>query len=697
MKHSLDDICTMKSIRKCALIAFMLFVLVTSSEAQQKKSDDSPQTDKIKNMVGFLEYMLNTLGSEKNSVRDKDVLITESYAKVFRDSKVQIEDDLDVARNVITNKDVTAYLKDVDFFFKDVQFEFTIEDIKEGKQSDNNTFYTVQLLRNLRGTTMDGEAMNNTMKRFIEVNYNPEDQDLKIVSIYTNEFDESAALTYWWNALSYEWQSIFKREIKVIDTVQLADLKRVTSIQHIDLRGNIYIQDISPLSQLYGLKSLNLSKTNISDLTPVRNLTELTDLDLSYTPVNDISSLRYAWKLSNLSLAHSKVTDVSVIEKMTSLQQLDLSGTYLTNYNSLSYSFNLTDLNLEQSGISNLQSLDSLTHLERLNLSRTAVINLNYLNALTNVKVLHLDSNKVADITALKGMKSLEELYINHTLVSNLSSLQELPQLKRVYCDHSGIKKSNAEAFMALRPQVLVIYDSEDLKSWWATLPHVWRTQFQQSGDINTQPSKEELASLIKLDSINLNNTEIVDLGPLSRFINLKVIIASNTSVSDLRPLENLRDITYLDVSHTMVYDLSGIAKWKSLQTMVANNTLIQSLPTTLQHAELRKLFLDNTGVDDNAVKQFLDNNPTCLVIYKSSSLKSWWTSLPREWKDIFNIQLGVDEGSTEALHSLVEGEGLHFQGSPVDEIYALSPFIRLKGMQFSSSIISDRSPESVE
>lgn len=683
----------MKSIKQCVLFTFLLLVLTTSVEAQQKKAVDSPELDKVKNMVGFLEYMLNTLGSEKTSSRDKDVLITESYTKIFRDSKVQIEDDLDAARKVITNKDVPAYLKDVDFFFKDVKFEFTIEDIKVGEQSNKTVFYTVQLLRNLRGTTVEGESVNNTMKRFIEVNYNPVDQDLKIVSIYTNEFDERAALTFWWNSLSYEWQSIFKKEIKVTDSVGLSDLKRITSIQNLDLRGNIFIQDLSPLSQVYSLKSLNLSNTRITDLTPVRNLTELTDLDLSYTQVADISPLRYAWKLSNLSLAHTKVTDVSVIEKMATLVQLDLSGTNLIHYNSLRHCLNLKDLNLESSGISNLQSLDSLTHLERLNISRTAIVNLNYLSTLSNVKILNLDSNRVADITALKGIKNLEELYINHTLVSNLSSLQELAQLKRIYCDHSRINQATAEAFMALRPQVLVIFDSEDLRSWWATLSHDWRTLFQQAGGISKDPTKEELARVIKLDSINLDNTAITDLEPLRRFSKLKVLIASHTSVADLKPIEVLEAITYLDVSHSMVYDLSAMARWKSLRVLMANQTPVQNLPAALQHPTLEKLYLNGTGIDDNTVKYFLDKNPKCLVVYKSEQLNQWWGSLSKEWKSIFTIQLGVNEGSTEVLHRLIEGEELHFQDTDVDDLAALNVFIRLKHIQFSSTRITDLSP----
>ena len=73
------------------------------------------------------------------------MLITESYTKIFRDAKVQVEDDLVEKRNVITNKDVQAYLKDVDFFFDDVKFEFTIKDIQGKVNANDKLFYKVSL------------------------------------------------------------------------------------------------------------------------------------------------------------------------------------------------------------------------------------------------------------------------------------------------------------------------------------------------------------------------------------------------------------------------------------------------------------------------------------------------------------------------------------------------------------------------
>ena len=682
-------------IKRALTLFVLLLTLVGSVHAQKsQKKVESPDQDKVKNMISFLEFMLNTLGSSKTSARDKEVLVTESYTKIFRDSKVQIEDDLAAKRDVITNKDVTAYLKDVDFFFTDVKFEFTIEEIQEGKQTDNNVFYKVKLLRNLSGTTVEGETLNNSMLRYVEVNYNQETQDLKIVSIYTNEFDERAALTYWWNQLSYEWQSILKRKLKLVgDSVQVADLKRMTAITEIDVTGNVFIKDIEPLAQLYNLKSLNLSKSKVTDLSPIRNLTELTDLNLSGTKTEDITALRYSSKLTNLSISHTAVTDISVLEKMPELQQLDVSGTNLTNFDALHYAEKLQDLNLKASNISDLQSLDSLQNLTTLNLSNTSVVNLSALAVLQNLKVLKLDSNKLADIRVLKNLTGLTELYLNHTLVSDLSSLQGLPNLKRIYCDHTPVTRVVAETFMVSNPAVLVIFDSEDLKSWWVTLTPAWQKIFISTAKISTNPGKEELAKLTKIDSINVSNTSITDLEPLARLRQLRKIILANTSVSDLAPLQSFMDVTYLDISTTQVGDISVINQFKKLTALRASNTQIKSLNPELLLPKLEVLYADNTGLNDDMVKRFIDTNPGSLVVYKTTKLKQWWTELPDDWKEVFRKQVGAEPVATETLHKLIVGERLRIESKPINDLHSLDEFIRLVDLYISDTEITDLTP----
>src|SRR6478736_8451311 len=291
-KRLLENIFSMSRSR--LLLFVLLLVVPLLSHAQKSKTAKSQKSSsktkvvkvapkvapnpvedekKVRDLVAFFQFMLNTLGSKQNSLLDKDVVITESYSKIFRDNKVQIEDDLDTDRKVITNKDVTAYLKDVDYFFDDVKFEFAIDKVNVEKQPSGEIYYRVVANRHLAGTNAEGKIVSNTQPRHLEINYNPETQDLKIVSVYTNEFNEKEALTHWWNELSLEWKEIFSKKLNMPEEPVLADIKKVTSIQELDLSGNQYIQNLDPLSQLPDLRVLNLSQTTIRDVSPLRNLT----------------------------------------------------------------------------------------------------------------------------------------------------------------------------------------------------------------------------------------------------------------------------------------------------------------------------------------------------------------------------------------------------------------------------------------
>ncbi|MEJ2005773.1 MAG: hypothetical protein P8X57_12620 [Cyclobacteriaceae bacterium] len=126
---------------KSRFIILLLVLLLPSGNifAQDKEEQQ------VRDIISFLEYMLNTLGDPETSARDKDVIVNESYAKVFRDSTVQVEDDLDENRDVITNKDVQAYLKDVEFFFKEAHFELEWQDMEASENEDGQTYYKVSV------------------------------------------------------------------------------------------------------------------------------------------------------------------------------------------------------------------------------------------------------------------------------------------------------------------------------------------------------------------------------------------------------------------------------------------------------------------------------------------------------------------------------------------------------------------------
>jgi Leucine-rich repeat (LRR) protein len=689
--------------KRWILSVIMLLIFGSGAFGQKKKeSKTAPKTDptkqheqKVRDMVAFFAYVLNTIGNAGTDARDKDVLITESYSKIFRDSKVQVEDDLVEKRNVVTNKDVTAYLKDVDFFFKDVHFEFDIEKI-QGKVNANQTlFYKVSLKRNIKGTTIEGKAINNTIPRFIEINYDPKVQDLKIVSIYTHEFNEKTAWLSWWKGLSHEWQAIFKRKLNLVDSVQLDDIQDIASIESLDLSNNEFIVDIEPLSQLTSLKLLSLSGTKIKDLSPVRNLTELLELDLSRTSATDFNGLRYSDRITSLNLNGVPVEDISVLEKMTSLEKLDLGETSVVDFAVLNRLPKLKSLNLEGTSIVNLAPIGSLAELTELKASRTKILDLSPITGFYNLVYLNVDSTRINNISPVINLQNLRILSVNATGVKDLNPLKGLRLLEKVYCDHTPINAAIADAFMAARPGVLVVFDSEDLRIWWKKLSPGWKQTIQASAKMSADPAKEELARVTLVDSINIEGkSELVDLEPLRKIPKLRVLIAGGTGITSLLPLKDHRDIEFLDINNTGVSDISTVSSFKKLTILKADQSKIQEIDQLAGVKNLKTLYVDNTFINEFHVQEFLGAGAECLVVYKTSHLEKWWDELSDDWKEVFKRQVTINPATRrEDLHKLVELKSISFADVGVADLSVLKEFIRLQEIQFSGTPIADLSP----
>lgn len=662
-----------------------------TEQPKPKQSDPVEDEKRVKDMISFLTYMLNTLGSSNTSARDKEVLITESYAKIFRDAKVQVEDDLDENRSVITNKDVVAYLKDINFFFKDAVFELNIDKITRGVNADNQTFYKVSLHRNLTGTTADGKTVDNTCPRFVEVNFNPKDQDLKIVSIYTKEFDEKSTLTRWWNELSLEWQAVFRKKFNLADSVRISDIKRITSAEDLDISGNKFIQSFEPLSQLRSVKILNLSQTGIDDLSPIRNLGELTDLNLSNTNVSDLAPLKYFSKLTKLNLNSTSVSDIRILPRMQKLQWLDLGYTKITDLSPITGLTDLTVLNLQSTKFSDLSPIQGLLQMAELNISRTAIQDLSSIKTLKNLRTLNCDSTRIQNIAALADLENLKAFYANSTQIADLQPLQKLTHLEKIYCDRSSITKNTADAFMLAHPKVTVVYNSHDLQAWWSALTPDWKEILIKGAKLPKEPSSEELSRMGNLDSINVHGS-VKDLEPLKKFPRLHVVIAKRTPIQDLSTIKDLKEIRYLDVSETGVVDFSPISQFTKLTILKAEACKISSIEPLQKIKSLQKIYVDETAINNINAVEFLQANSNCLLVYKTVHLRRWWNNLSEGWRDVFLSQL--KDTTRESLHKLVEQESFHFKDAPVNDLSGLSEFIRLKELHFSGTAITAVVPE---
>ncbi len=709
--------------------------------------------EQARQLVSFLQFTLNTIGDPEVPVKEKDIIINESFLKFFESDKVQIEDDLVEQRDVPINKDVQAYLKDIDFFFRNVRFDFRIEEITQEINEKNQVFFKIQLNRNLSGVTIEGDTVNANRIRYIEINLDDAAKDLKIASIYTTKLNEKEELRRWWSHLSKSWKVILGKNIFVTDTVRMMDvlyfddslavldflvnmkmscdtltvavedtlkvvfadssfidvvlldkqLQKITSLDTITISPGSDIHSLEPLSKLTGLERLDCRHAAINDLMPLRNLSHLQYLDCSGTGVESLDPLRYSNKLERLFLDSTALRNITPVAGFDQLRQLHFNNTQIDSIAPVGGLYQLTDLEFAYTPVTDITAVAELINLERLDFSGTSVDDIAPLKKLRNLYLLKFENTPVKNLQPLKDLGKLQLLFMDSTPVYDLSPLDGLPELNRVYCDQTGVTRKTANRFMENNPGVLVIFESAELINWWIDLPDTWKSYFSDKITDKRNPPKEELHKITRIKSVDVSgNKKIASLAPLQNLSILNTLNCAGTSVENIDPLRKLADLNFLDFSNTGVSDISALARLTKLSELRFDNTAVTDISPVMKLDELKLVYCDGTPVNRKQVVEFIIAHPDCLVVYRTKELEQWWDTVPDVWKLLAEKYIRTDEKlNREQLHQIARLQKINLADFPEMErqsfqIKSLGPvrqFIFLQELSFTNTGITSLEP----
>ena len=651
-------------------------------------------------LVKFFEGTLNFLADKKNPVKEKVIIINNSYLKFFMNEKAQVEDDLDEKRLVSLYKDIPAYLSDVDFFFKDARFLYTVQDVSVMKNDIGQTYFKVTANRNLKGITVNRDSVNSNKVRYFEINYDDSKQELKIASIYTTKMNERDDMRNWWNGLPENWKLIFGKDLQVDANVPLAQVSsfndtiamvngnpvktdagrfsslvlQVILMKEIDISGNANLTNLEPLAKLSSLKKVSISNTPVTDLMPLRNLNQLEELDISGTQVVSLEPLRYSNHLRSLKMKKTPVMSLTVLSGLMALEILNFSST----------------------GIDSLQSLAELTALKDLRFSETRVSDLQPLSGLTNLEVLYFTHTPVLDLNPLKNLTNLSLVFFDNTGVRSLDVFEHLPSIRKIYCDNTKIDPDHALQFMLKHPAVDLVFESDVLEKWWGSMPADWKKVFNLYRKLDDSPGPEQLHHLITLDSLNINGRmAITSLDPVSKLTQLRILECANTAVNSLEPLKDLLEITLINATNTKVSSVQPLSKLTKLAVLSIDHTAVSDISPLNSLKKLTFIYADNTGLTIAKANEFMEESPHCLVISQTYENTQWWSELSQAWKDdllrYFNFTGMPDKVQ---LQKIAGTEKLVIKEDP--GIISLQPVVnlsRLKELEISDTRVSSLEP----
>lgn len=537
--------------RKLIFIFTLFIVLFASSAYSQNEAKLSAQeiddyTEQSTMLVSYLEGTLNFLGDPTQVTAEKDIIINESYLKIFESDETQVEDDLDPNREMAINKNVQAYMKDIVFFFKTVTFEFEINGVEQLVNENGQVVFKVTMNRNLNGITITGDSLNNNQIRYMEINLNSVEKDLKIASLYTTKPDRTAELKYWWENMDKSWKKYF------------GDSLMVTYFPPQDpLLDAMPMQDTIPFSEIFsfGDSSFVFDRWQGDMRIDTLLIYEGDTLNFGQLPdslTQDVDMV-FDTTIHYLKVFDTIPYDVSQIyetlRKFSNLITIDISeNEELTDLKPLSELNDLTSIYLSGSLITDLTPLRNLNKLEILNCSNTKVNSLESLRFSSNLRELDFSGTKVEDISVLANLKNLNRLEMGNSAVNDLTILAELASLSQA--DLSGLK----------------IDDFSSLE----LLPNL--TDLNISGTSVTDLSS--VGKITNLQSLNFSDTYVTRLSPLSNLKNLSTIQANNSRITLLESLSGMPSLKFIYCDNTGI-DEKKAANFmeKNPQTLVIFNT----------------------------------------------------------------------------------------------------------------------------
>ncbi|XP_052676986.1 leucine-rich repeat and IQ domain-containing protein 1-like [Crassostrea angulata] len=247
-------------------------------------------------------------------------------------------------------------------------------------------------------------------------------------------------------------------EDTILMAARVSTLRQVTTVELRDLPGC----NISTLGQCWGLKTLKMSKCNLTvveglqqckqlhylDLqdnfiqyVDLKDLSNLTFLDLSHNSLSSIHGLSGCSNLRWLDLSKNKITRIGGTESLRRLHTLKLSHNQLISTTGLNDTPTLQMIDMSSNHLQMVEDVSKLCLLQSLMVSSNNLQKLPCLRNHVLMRVLCLDDNSITNLEDLQcdWLPLLEVLNLSQNSIEDLVPLNNLLILKHLDISHNQI------------------------------------------------------------------------------------------------------------------------------------------------------------------------------------------------------------------------------------------------------------------
>ncbi len=188
------------------------------------------------------------------------------------------------------------------------------------------------------------------------------------------------------------------------------------------------------VTNLVGLKVLDLTGSGIFDLTPIGDLNQLESLVLSQNTMVDLAPISKLKKLKSFVIRGSKVKELNALSGLGELRRVIVENSRVEDIMPLRDLRKVGEVSIAANPIKDLSPLASLGELTKLNASRTLVEDLSPLTSLQYLVELRLDGSLVRTVRPIVGLMGLQVLTLNETPLDlgGIADLGVFVNLKRL-------------------------------------------------------------------------------------------------------------------------------------------------------------------------------------------------------------------------------------------------------------------------
>lgn len=176
--------------------------------------------------------------------------------------------------------------------------------------------------------------------------------------------------------------------------------------------------------EMRGLTKRKASKGSLNNLDDLAKLTNLEVLMIVYQKESlDISGLSDLKCLRSIELKHLQILDLSPLSTIKSLNSIFLYDSGISDCLALETLDELEHLDVGYTSINSIDKIGNYSNLRELSIKDLNMFNLDGIEKMPNLEVLWMNGSGIADVSALKKLTSLKVIHINQKYYDVISKI----------------------------------------------------------------------------------------------------------------------------------------------------------------------------------------------------------------------------------------------------------------------------------